>query len=261
MRRLQLTIGKKLVAACLAFALLPMAVIGLVTWNAVTKLENSAAEEFTTVATSIGDKIDRCMFERYGDAQAFGVNQVIQNRKQWYKPSAENPIVAAMNKYVELYGIYQLTLLVDTNGKLIAVNNRDALKVGIDTAYLYEKNFSQEPWFVEAIAGKFHTSKDSTITGTVVQDFYSDEDVKKVYRGEGLAIGFAAPVFGEKGEVIGVWKNVAQFSVVEEIVYSYYKDLQGRGLSTAVISLVDAKGNGLVDCDSTSKGTTDVVRD
>lgn len=238
-----------------------MFAIGLVTWTTAKKLEVAAAEEYKTVAVGVADKIDRCMFERYGDVQAFGVNSVVRDKANWYKKGDENPIVAAMNKYVELYGIYYLTILVDTDGKLIAVNNRDAKKTGIDTAYLYQQDFAKEAWFRDAKAGKFHANKESTITGTVVQDFYVDEDVRKVFRDEGFAIGFSAPVFNDQGEVIAVWKNVAQLGVVEEILFSSFKDLKGRGLTSATLTLLDSKGNVLVDCCPISRGSEEIVRD
>jgi methyl-accepting chemotaxis protein len=258
---MRLTVGKKLTLACMFLAFVPLIVVGAVTWTTATKMEKASAEEYQNIATTIADKIDRCMFERYGDVQAFGVNQVVQDKGLWYKQGSESPIVKAMDKYVELYGIYYFTLLVDLDGKLAAVNSRDAKNKPIDTATLYQRDYSKEPWFVEAKAGKFYTAKDSPLTGTVLQDVYVDEDVRKVYMDEGLSIGFAAPVFNPQGEVIAIWKNVAQFGVVEEIVYSAYKDLKVLGLDSAVLTILDPKGNVLVDCDPQGRGTEDVVRD
>jgi methyl-accepting chemotaxis protein len=193
--------------------------------------------------------------------QAFGVNQVVQDKEHWYKPDPENPIAKAMNNYVELYGIYYLTLLVDTEGKLIAVNTLDAKKRGIDTSYLYKRDFSQEKWLIDAKAGNFLQAKGSELTGTVVQDLHADEDVKKLFNNEGLAIGFAAPVCDQSGNVIAYWKNVADFGLVEEIISSTYQELRGRGYETAQLTLIDSKGNVLVDSNPWAKGEDRYVRD
>src|SRR5262249_45564655 len=154
---MRLSIGKKITVVCMILAFVPLVVVGVVMWNTATKMERSAAEEYQTIASVIADKIDRNLFERYGDVQAFGVNQVVQDKKLWYKSGEETPIVKAMDKYIELYGIYYFTLLVDLDGKLIAVNTRDAKTNTIDTSRLYQRDYSKEPWFVDAKAGKFLT--------------------------------------------------------------------------------------------------------
>ncbi len=259
---MKLTIGRKLIGACLILALLPMMILGIVTWRTMGQLSKASAKEFQTIAVDIGDKIDRCLYERYGDVQAFGVNAIIQNRENWYKAEESNPLVKTLNTYTALYGIYNLSYAVDLEGKVIAVNSRNAKGEPINTASLYAKNFSKEAWFQDAKNSRFTTSKTSKITGTVIQDAYFDEDIKSTYKNEGLSVAFAAPILDTtNGEVIGVWKNVVDFGTIEEIVLSYYKDLKSRGFGSAVISIIDKEGNFLVDCDPSSQSGEGIVRD
>ena len=256
-----LTFRTRITLACLLFALLPLGVLTVVTWRAAASLSESQGQQYRTVASNIADKIDRNLFERYGDVQAFGVNQAVQDRESWGKPGDDNLIIQAMNQYVDLYDVYYLTLLVDTQGKLIAVNTKDNAGHNIDTADLYSRDYSHESWFQDALAGKFYESKDKSCTGTVVEHMYVDDAVKKIYGDEGLVLGFSASVRDEKGQVIAVWKNVAKFGVVEEIVYSYYRDLKAQDLGSAEITLLDDKGNVIIDCDPSTRGTDKVVRD
>ena len=232
-----------LTTVCLSFALVPLGVMTWTTWRSVGTLAQDTAEQYRSIAVNIADKIDRNLFERYGDVQAFGVNQVVQDTSVWGVQGEENPIVKAMNQYVDLYDLYYLTLLVDTHGKLIAVNTRDNNFQAIKTEALYAHDFSKEIWFNDALAGKFYESADGVCTGTVVEHLHVDESVTEIYGDEGLALGFTAPVKNTAGEVIAVWKNVAKFSVAEEIILSYYNDLKERGLDTAEITLLDDQGN------------------
>jgi methyl-accepting chemotaxis protein len=250
-----------LTAVCLIFALVPLTVMTVVSWRAADGLALSKAQEYRSVAGDVADKIDRNLFERYGDVQAFGVNSVVADSKAWEAPGKDNPIVLAMNQYMDLYDVYYLSLLVDRNGKLIAVNTTDGDGRAVDTSRLYARDFSHDGWFQAALAGKFYESNDKKCTGTVVDDVYVDDSVREIFGDEGLALGFSAPVHNSEGEVIGVWRNVARFRLVEDIVFACYGNLKERGLGSAEITLLDEKGNVIVDCDPTTRGTDDVVRD
>ncbi|QDU77444.1 Methyl-accepting chemotaxis protein PctC [Bremerella volcania] len=258
---LQMKMTGKLITACLVFGILPLLAVGAVMWQSANKAIEVAARDYRTTAENIADTIDRNLFERYGDVQAFGLNEVIQNRDSWYKQGTDNPIVTAMDKYVDTYDIYYLTMLVDLDGKLIAVNSRDHDGVAVDTGDLYQKNFSDKSWFQDVLTKNFYEDETGACSGTVVEHLYVDDKVKKCYGNEGYALGFSAPVYDADGNVIAVWKNVAKFSLVEEIIWDAYSKLKQRGLATAEITLLDDRGNVIVDCDPVSRGTEEIVRD
>jgi methyl-accepting chemotaxis protein len=251
-----------LTSACLIFALVPLAILATVCWSFANRMAANTASDYLAIASTVADKIDRNIFERYGDVQAFCVNSAVKDPDAWQASGDENNLVVdAMNKYVELYGVYYFTLLVDTNGKLVAVNTKDNNGRSIDTKRLYSRDYSKEGWFRDALAGKFYESKDRSMTGTVVEHLYVDEGARDIYGDEGLALGFAAPVRDADGNVIGVWKNVANFDLIEDIILSSYKELKSRDLGSAEITLLDDKGNVIVDCDPTLLGKEAIERD
>ena len=199
-------IATKLLVLFTIFGVLPMTAVGLITWKASQDMETGVALRFQTTSEEIADKIDRNLFERYGDVQAFGLNEAVQSVSEWYNPSEYNTISQIMDKYVKAYGIYRLTILVDTKGDVIAVNKKDAQGNRIDSGFLYKKNFSRAPWFQALEAGRFTTKQPFTApgndgsTGTFIEDVHIDADVKQAYPGtDGLTIGFSAPVYGEHG--------------------------------------------------------------
>ncbi|PQO33195.1 hypothetical protein C5Y96_10085 [Blastopirellula marina] len=258
---MKLKMTGKLIAACLVFGILPLLTVGVVMWQSAHKAIEIAAKDYQTTAENIADTIDRNLFERYGDVQAFCLNSVIQDRDSWYKKGMDNAIVEAMDKYVDTYDIYYLTMLVDLDGKLIAVNSRDQDGVAVNTEELYEKNFADKHWFQDVLAKKFYEDETGSFSGTVVEHFYVDDKVMKCYGNEGYSLGFSAPVYDAEGNVIAVWKNVAKFDLVEEIVWDAYRKLKQRGMATAEITLLDDKGVVIVDCDPATRGTEEIVRD
>jgi len=257
----------KLVTLLLIFALVPMVVIGASVMISFNDIKDQASTRFMNEAINIADKIDRNLFERYGDVQAFGLNEIVQERSNWYKPE-QNAIADAMNRYVSTYGIYYLTLLVDTKGNLIAVNNKDSNGRSLNTRALYEKNFSSTGWF-QALANRqfttsmpFSAAGNTSATGTFIEDLHIDKDVKNAYpENDALTLGFSAPVYNKDGQVIAYWSNRAEFSLVEEIYRQAYRELEHDGYPSAELTLLDSDGKIIVDYDPKTRGTTDIVHD
>ncbi len=258
--RRSLSLSAKLVLSFLIFGALPLILLALFSFRAMDKLNESIADSYRTASDSVIDKVDRNLFERYGDVQAFGLNQALQATDHWYKVGADaNSIVRAMNGYANLYGFYQLTIAVDLEGRVIAVNDRDPAGKPIDTAWIYQQNFKDAPWFRDTVAGKF--LKSATLDGTHVEDVYFDADVSKVYGTDGMVISFSAPFRDATGKIVGFWTNRATFTFVEEIVADTYNNLKRTGRPSASVSLLDRQGRVLIDYDPTTRGDAKFYHD
>ncbi|MFZ4574944.1 MAG: methyl-accepting chemotaxis protein [Phycisphaerales bacterium] len=247
-------ISRKLTLAFVGTGLLAASVVGTVTFNSTGQIRSASEARLANIASNTMETIERNLFERYGDVQAFGYNTVVRDCAHWYKPGEDNPIVATMNNYVACYGLYSLTVLVDTEGKVIAVNTRDVKGQPVDTSFLYAKNFKNASWFRDCMGGNFLSS--GALTGTVVEDFHEDADVARVYNERGLTVGFSAPVRDDAGKVIAVWKNFAQWSLVEAIVASSYEKLKAEQLGQVSLCLINSAGTVLLECDPTTFGKT-----
>jgi len=254
------TLRCQIVLTCLVMGLLPAIAVGMVAWSATGRLGEATLSRFQAHAIHIADLIDRNLFERYGDVQAFAVNGAIKQQDDWYDQSDENPIVKAMNQYVDTYDIYYLTVLVDLEGKVIAVNSQDQDKNPIKSAGLYGQNFQNSDWFRKCRDKQFYSSKDGVFTGTYVETLYQDNDVHRVYGNAGLTIGFSAPVYDDAGEMIAIWKNYAKFSLVEEILSASHDELADQGFGIYAITLLDDRGNAIADYASTAKSAPGILR-
>ncbi len=237
-------IRTKLAVSFLAAGLIPAGVCATIAWRATNNVADTIGGRFQQTATDLLDKVDRFLFERYGDVQAFGLNSVVQDRSEWYR-GKESPVVRAMDSYMSCYGIYGLMVLVDTDGKVVAVNSCDAAGKPLDTDRLYEQNFADATWFKDAMAGRFLASP--TLTGSVVSEVEADPLLAGVYRNDGMSVGFAAPVKDAAGKTIGVWRNWMRWDALEDLAAATYAAFQAEGLDSAHITLVDRSGTAILD--------------
>lgn len=209
-------------------------------------IERSAINQFSGIAQAINETIDRNLFERYGDVQAFSYNTAAHEPANWRNQSADNPLIIAMNNYVSAYGMYPLMLLLDPQGNVLAANTKTAQGQSIDTSFVYLQNFHDQKWFTDALNGKYLLGP-TGLTGTAVQDPAQNDIVAKATGGDGFSIAFSAQVHNTKGELVGVWVNFADFALVEQIIGFYYSKLDLQGLSGTDLMLFDRKGTVLVD--------------
>jgi len=258
----------KLIGLFFLFGAVPIAIVGGIAYDASKDLETGVGVRFQWIAQNIADKIDRNLFERYSDVQVFGLNRVIFNRSDWYKPSEEtSDIVKTINQYVDTYDVYSLSIHVDLDGKVIAVNSRDSDGRPIRVASIYQRNYRDAPWFQALASGRFTTEMpfsapgNKKATGTFIEDLHVDQDVKAAYPDDdGLSIAFSAPVY-QDGKVIAYWSNRTKFSVVEEIVKSSYSELKEGGYPASEMTLIDGVGRLIMNYNPSGEGTDRVRHD
>ncbi len=253
------SIRTKLVALLLAFGLLPLVGVAGYLASQQDALEDQILDRLDDAAIAVMDRIDRNLFERYGDVQAFLINTVVPERANWAKPSAENPLLVAMDGYMKAYGLYKMMLLVDPAGKVLAVSRTDGTGKPLDTAFVYGENFAGANWLKRALADDYLNGPNG-FTGTVVEPAGPDATVAKIYKDDGWSIVFAAPLKDAAGKTIAVWANFADFGLVEQIVVAAQKQLGNNGLPSANLTIIDSKGVVIADY-SPKRGGAEYRRD
>jgi hypothetical protein len=252
----------------LGFSLVPLLALSFMVYRSVNMLEHASLKTFETHAISLGSKIDRVLYERYCDALVFSTNAVESERANWYTPDpAKNRIVQNMNLYSARYGIYPLMILVDLDGRVIAVNSTGRDGKPVESGFLYEKNYKEAPWFKACVSGDpvttmpFAAPGNEQATGVFVEDLQLDADVGKACNiAFPMTLGFSAPVRDAAGKTVAVWSNRTDFAVVERIVYDAYLDGKMTGLEKSELTVLDSTGRVIVDCDPVRTGSTDCVR-
>ncbi|MDN3721276.1 methyl-accepting chemotaxis protein [Roseibium salinum] len=257
---MKLRIAHKLVAMLLVFSLAPAATVFLFYKLEEGEFRSAFRDPVEQLAVSIGDVIDRNLFERYGDVQAFALNTSVKDTANWGSSAADNPLIRSMNGYTTGYGIYRLMLVFDLDGNIVAANTVTADGKPLDTASLLGRNFAAESWFTSARDGKFLKGGNG-LTGTAVEQPSRIDIVGALYKDDGYVIPFSAPIFGADGNPVGVWVNFADFGLVEEIVQSFYTGLANDGKAGTEITVLDPDGRIIVDYDPLGQGWTEYHRD
>lgn len=110
------------IMASILFASTMLVLGGLIAFeNFSAKYSHEVYEKSTNMAQSLGQNIATQFYERYGDIQAFAVNSTVKSLNA-------KSLTPVLNQYVELYGIYDLIIVTDKNGKFVASNTFDSSK-------------------------------------------------------------------------------------------------------------------------------------
>lgn len=202
-----------LIVAFLVMGLVPMGLLGLLSYNsAYQALNERAGLRMQSVAIAVADKIDRNLFERYGDVQAFAYNRGAQ----------ESPAdaTAAANFLTKLYGCYDLMLITDRDGRIVACNTVSFDGQPLNTSALVGTSVKGEKWFEECISG--HIAEGESFTSDVARD----TEASRVYRDDRLTMNFSAPIHNDAGQIVGVWSNRASFDRTVGAIYQDQADAQ-----------------------------------
>jgi methyl-accepting chemotaxis protein len=210
-----------------------IAVAGLSYRQSRAILWQNAQASLEQQAVALADKIDRNLFERYGDAQAFA-----------FHPGArgtQNQAAATANFFIQAYGLYDLAIVADRDGKIVAANTVDPSGKALDTKMLIGRSVKGEEWFEACRNGKIGKGE------TYFSDMGEDRTVAEVYRNRGLAMNFAAPVYDEYGNIVRVWSNRASWERITRQITKEHLEAAGAGNGTLRIQMVNRKGDLIED--------------
>jgi methyl-accepting chemotaxis protein len=231
----------KLAASFLAFGLIPLALLCTKSYfDATGAATNAMGSQLMHIADETIDKIDRNLFERSGDVQAFAMNPYAQS-------GTPEQIVSTANAYTRLYVIYDMMLVADAvSGRVIAVNTLDKDGKLINSAALLGQIVRDEAWFAACTNGTVKAGASYT------RDVHRDERVAKILGGDGLVIGFAAPILDADGKVVRVWLNLASRErIIGEIMTAQRKHLESDlGYSGSEVQALDRTGLLIDDYDA-----------
>ncbi len=220
----------KLLAAFLAVGIIPVVAVGLYSVNrAESELIDAASAQMETAALDTGEFIDRNLFERYGDVQAFAANPLAQGTVE--------EATGIIDFLTATYGIYDLMLVVDLDGTVKAANTIDGSGSNLDTSGLIGQSMSSEEWFRTIADGN------TPAGGTYYTEVERNSILDSIYEPGRLTLPYTAPIFDATGEMVGVWHNLASFDrVVVDIMTQVEAELGRQGLETVASTVVRDDG-------------------
>lgn len=232
------SVRTKLLAAFLVLGLGPLSGVGLFAYNlADSSLSQAAGRRLEDVAFNAADKLDRNLFERYGDVQAFALSDPAR--------SVDPERVSTwMDTMVGAYApIYKVMVVADASGRIIATNTVDLDGKPLPaTRQLLGRDVSGERWFKTAMAGSIKDGE------SFVEDLHHDPILGVVYGTKDnadLAMNFTAPIKDDDGRIIGVWSNRFNWGIATSVLGDVEKRAHAAGMTTAALALASADGTAL----------------
>lgn len=171
-------------------------------------VQSTVAARLADAAFDTIDKIDRNLFERYCDIQAFAS---FKNFIECAKNSKSTPqVVELLQKAHSIYEVYHDIVIADTKGTILAAAVR-AESVG--------ENQSDREWFRDCLRGQI-----------IVTDLHDSKSIGH------YTVTFAAPLKDADGRICGVITTYLDCNFVYGILKAAIVGLESRVL------LVNAKG-------------------
>lgn len=171
-------------------------------------VSETAAARISDAARDAIEKVDRNLFERNCDVQAWATFALLKSvAQQGDKDGFASDLLAKIHK---IYEVYHDIILLNHEGKIVAAGIRREL-VG--------QNQNNRKWFQEAIQGKVS-----------VTDVYFSNTVNA------LSMTFSAPVMGDDGTVIGVLSTRFNWKFIYDIIDAVIVD------SSSEVNLVNSEG-------------------
>ena len=242
-------ITSKLVSILVFFSLIPLSVQVYSLYETVGVLEKEVGVQYQAVAEGLAHSLQQYLGERSLDAQTMSRNRILRDRTLWYQPGHEtNDIVQVLNEYVQTSGAYSLIQVVDTEGRLIAVNDRDTQGQPIQTNGLYENSFRSTVWFQALQQNRLDSPSGAPSfspqagASLFVEDVAVDRGVKAIFPHEsGLTVGMSVPLY-DRGEVVGYWTQRMKYSMIERLIQEAYHKLKKDGFPSAELTLQNGQG-------------------
>ncbi|MCB1144141.1 MAG: hypothetical protein KDK54_17960 [Leptospiraceae bacterium] len=181
----------------------------------IEKLRNSCAKAISVrlgdIAVDVIDKIDRNLFERNCDIQAWATYKSVIDACKSDNPDSRKKATKQINHLVNVYEVYHDILLLDKEGKVICSAKRPGL-VGQDQ--------SKRIWFRKTVSGN----------SIFVTDLYFSKSVNAI------TVSYSMPVKDEKGKIIGVISSRFNWDYVFDILEKVKLDQQCK------ITLISSEG-------------------
>ncbi|MEX0830026.1 MAG: methyl-accepting chemotaxis protein [Nitrospirales bacterium] len=260
-------ITSKLVSILVFFSLIPLSVQIYSLYETVGVLEEEVGVQYQATAEGISHSLQAYLAERAVDAKTMSRDKIIRDRTLWYQAgSPTNDIVEVLNEYVQISGAYYLVQVIDREGQLIAVNDRDSAGQPIQTERLYEKNFGSAMWYQALHQHVGASEADGVLShspnsGVFVEDVAVDRDVKAIFPDEnGLTVGMSIPLY-DHGQVVGYWTQRMKYSMVETIIQQAYRALKKAGFPGAELTLQNGQGFTILEYAPVVHQNTEVVHD
>ncbi len=197
------------------------------------KMQMIIATRIADVAYDVMDKIERNLFERNCDVQAWATFDKVRLFLETLDERDHKEVSALLKNIVHIHEVYYDVFLADLAGKVVAAGMEQSL-VG--------KDVSKKNWYMETVRSQSVT----------VSDLYYSDSVK------GYTVAYSCPVRNTAGEMLGIFSTRFNWSFVSDIIENAKVSPEGdivviNELGKVILSKND---KAMMNKDLTSMGAT-----
>ena len=156
-------------------------------------INDMAGVRTADIAYDLIDKIDRNLFERNCDVQAWATFDLIVDSLTDPSTTNQNAVNKLLKNICDLYEVYYDVFLANSDGVLVGAANRNNL-LGNDV--------TKREWFASVLKGRTNT----------VSDMYFDENIGD------YTVAYSAPVVAPNGELLGVISTRFNWNFIYDII-------------------------------------------
>ncbi|MEZ5080098.1 MAG: methyl-accepting chemotaxis protein [Thermoleophilia bacterium] len=219
----RLTLKQRLIVSLLAAGLVPLLLVGIGGYRVMSGMLTENTDAYLTgAAVNTSDVLDRNLFERYGDVQAFALSS---SAKSMNRAQATRWIDTMMGIYTP---VYNLMVVADASGRIQAVNGVDieGKDISSRTRKLIGQSVAGTEWFKTAMSPDLEAGK------TFVEDVHKDPLTEAVWgkdSAQSSAMSFTYPIHNDAGETIGVWTNRVNVELMHVVLESVKERAKAEG--------------------------------
>ncbi len=236
-----------------------MAAMGAITYVMVQVLNRKQKElaqgNMGAYAQGISRAVAKEFNLRYKDILHFSTNSSLAVMDT-------QSIQEELNKYVQAFPIYDVIALYNSDGDFVSSNSKTADGKALPGYSSLKKNQSTAKWFVEARALRYTEDRVKNLSGVFVEDFHLDPISSAAYGENRYGVSYSRGILNLEGKVIAVLTTRANFKFVEREFQEYYKTIRNSGIKNVELTLINSKGQVIIDFDPPRDGKSlDVVHD
>lgn len=248
-------LSKKLPLLFLSLSLVMLTSVKFVSWKGKGILQETTLASIEREATLLIRLIERNLFERYQDVQVFRLSLGNLEREDLRRITSSSRVNRSLNEFVRSYKVYRRIFILDNNGHLLAYNTENHLGKTLPALSVNAEQIRDSFWFKEAMSGKQlvpEKPQSSYVIGP--SRFLIDSNP------ESFDMLFASIIRDVNGEKLGLWVNVVDFGVVENIVEETYELLSSRGFKSSELTILDNSGRIIIDYDPVGQSQPRYIR-
>src|SRR5574341_1227739 len=236
-RHLASSIRFKFIVWFLTISLIPVVLIGVLAYvQARSLLETQIADRLQGAAKVGMEQLDRFFFERLGNLREWAADQTVKQDLAG-GGRARRRLEEKFTDWVRTYLVTDFVSVYDPQGRLIAMNNRDAQGQALPVEKAKGMDRSGEAWHAGAMAGFLY-----------LQDLHVSPLAKALGLGERRVVGLAAPIeYGRGGgRQTGVLYVEIGWERVQDLLDLVEKDFAGMGYASAKAYLLGPDGDTVI---------------